>query len=191
MDQTFKITLRSQWFIVRENLKFIIVGTVGCELIITYYDPTLKPILPIVLVAGYTLISVIPCIIVHLQYLKYNNGMQVTIDKINRTITISTAEQEISIPFNRIRVVRIALMSSYYGDKFNQGFTPWECYQYALIQLQDGKQFIITCLLINNLKNFFKDLGIEVTKDRVFFPTVRMGRYKEKPLKKKKSADGW
>ncbi len=50
----------------------------------------------------------------------------------------------------------------------------WGLYHYAILELDDGSRFVITCLLVNDLRKFFPDLGIEVIKRKKALPIIKL-----------------
>ena len=74
----------------------------------------------------------------------------------------------------------------YRGAK--KGLVVWEGYTYAAIVTEGGERFIITRLLINDLMTFFKDLGLIVTKKKIYFPFIWTDRYEK--IVEQKDGDG-
>jgi len=175
MNATYKITLKSQLFIIRELFVFAWPCRVGYY-VLDYLYPGDDTFLLEWLAGGFFVIQILPSAIIHFQYLNYNKDTIVTVNSNERTITIEEKGVIHSFRFEKIKSLRLALMADLYNGH-DGGFIACLKYHYAYIELQNGDEFIITCLVYNDLRKFFKDIGLEANKDLVFFPGVRMARY--------------
>jgi hypothetical protein len=174
MNAIFKLTLKSQIFIIKEHLEFALFGLIG-YLIFVYFE---KPFdifgIALFFTAWYTIINLIPSLFLHYQYNKYNKGVKVVVDPISRTMTIDSDGSTQTFNFNQIKSIRLSLTSALYrGDK--RGLCAWDLYHYAVVEIEAEKQFVITCLLINDLRTYIKELGLKAIKERVFFPLIYTG----------------
>jgi hypothetical protein len=134
----------------------------------------------------------IPCLFIHYQYLKYNRNTRLNIDADNRIMEVDCEGDKRSFRFDEIKSLRLALMADLYdGDQ--RGVSAHTVYHYAFLETQNGERFIITCLLVTDMRKLFKDIGINYTKDKVFWPMIRMSRYNEQYPKSKiaRNVDGW
>ena len=179
MESTYKLKLQSQMFIVRELWTSAVVLFIG-YLVMVYFYPWGKSIFTEFFVGGYLTFQIIPCVIVHYQYLKYNKDTVLTVNASERTMTIKEKGVEHSFSFDQIKGIRLALMADLYNGH-EGGLVAFIRYHYAYIETQGNEKFIITCLLFSDLRLLFKDIGLSFRKDRVLFPTIRMGRYKKDP----------
>ena len=164
-------------FILREFRVRTIVLFITCYVLV-YLHPEDKLLLILGFGSLFLIVEFIPSVIIHFQYLRYNGGTKLSIDTEQRVITIENHDSKVSFSYNQIKTIRLALMGDLHNG-YQRGAASWISYHYAFVKTEDGRHFIITCLLINDLRKFFKDSGLKVTNDRVFFPTVRMARYKE------------
>ena len=160
---------------------------VGYILYVRYYAPDSESLAARICIGGYIITNLIPCLIIHTQYLKYNKDVKLIIDKSNRIMTISYRDATHSFSFDDIKYVQISMMANLYrGAK--KGLVVWEGYTYAAIVTEGGERFIITRLLINDLMTFFKDLGLIVIKKKIYFPFIWDDRYEK--IVEQKDSDG-
>lgn len=191
MDVTYKVTWKTQMFIVKELWASAVVFVLGYFIMIQMYPGGANTFAKF-FVGGFFIIQIIPSALIHFQYLKYNKDTILKVDIANRIVIIKERDATYSFPFDQISTIRLALMADLYnGGK--RGLVASVLYHYAFVETLGGEKFIITCLLVNDLRKFFNGMGLEAKWERVFFPMVRMSRYKEKLPKprKEKSADGW
>jgi hypothetical protein len=170
MNTTYEITNKSQIFIVKELLIGAVYLILG-YLILMHFYPEYPYAGAIIFVGGYAIIDLIPCFIIHTQYYRFNKGTKLSINKVTRTITILDKGSTHSFSFDKIKSIKLELMSALYrGGK--RGMSAWELYHYAVLETEDKHRFIITCLLVNDLRKFFDELGLKVTKEWTFFPLI-------------------
>jgi hypothetical protein len=184
-DQAVKyaVTPRSQIFIVKELAITACIFVLGF-FAIRYLYPGYDIYSAKIFIICYLVIQVMPCLILHPQYYYYNAEMILNIDTGNRTLSIKNGVSEYSYHFHQIKSIKIAMvMGLYRGGRI--GFSAWDLYHYAVIETQDERQYVVTCLLINDLRKFFEELGLEIQKEWIIFPLIMMNRYKHK------SPDGW
>jgi len=129
-------------------------------------------------IALYIVIEILPLTTIHFQYYKYNKSTELCIDKEKRIIIIKEKDDVCSFRFDQIKKIHLALNGWLINGR-KSGFIVANRYHYALIETQDGHRFFITCLLINNLINFFDENGLYYEKELVLWPRIRLGRYKE------------
>ena len=107
---------------------------------VRYFDPDSESLAARVLVGCYIISTLIPCLIIHTQYLKYNNDVKLIINKFNRIMTISYRDSTHSFSFDKIKHVQVSMMANLYkGAK--KGFFVWEGYTYAAIETEGGERF--------------------------------------------------
>ena len=176
MNSTHSVTLRNQLFIVKElgfSAVLFILGYFG----FTFFYPS-HSVLAIEVLSGYYFcLQILPCSLIHCQYLMYNRHTVLTVNPIERIMTIQQDRAVNSFSFDDIASVRLALNGFLYRGEL-RGLMASDRYHYAFLQTKEGEKFVITCLLENDLRHFFTDLGLEVTRDKVIFNFVLMGRYK-------------
>ena len=143
-----------------------------------YYAPDSGTYAAGMWIGGYLMSTFVPCLIIHTQYLKYNKDVKLMINKFNRVMTISYRDSTHSFSFEDIKRVEVSMMANLYNGA-KKGFFVWEGYTYAVIGTEGGERFLITRLLINDPISFFKDLGLLVTKKKIYFPFIWMDRYEK------------
>ncbi len=187
--KSYKISFRTQLFIVKEHLPFIMYGVIG-TLVVMHFDPRLGIIMAKAGSVGYSIVAILPNILVHIQYLRINKDVILSVSMAARSMEITRLKETRPFSFDEILSVRLALMPDIYNGA-DRGLLPLAIYHYAYIELKDNEHFVITCLMVNNLGKFFEGLGIEVRKDCIHFPMVLMSRYAQKTLVKEKNINGW
>lgn len=118
--------------------------------------------------AGCFLIFFIPQLVLHLNYYFANKGDVFFYDPGNRTITIDNKGVSHTFTFDDIE--SIERYKSFPLAENRMQWFPWDSYNYSVIHLKGGKQFIVTSLLVPNM-----DLPIEAGKVRlkkVFYKLV-------------------
>jgi len=80
-------------------------------------------------------------------------------------MVIRQNEINLHIPFDNIKTITIVL--SWEGD------ASWSGYQYTVLVTHTGQRFLISCLIVRNLREFFNDLGLTFAVERSLFPFVR------------------
>ena len=177
MVKTYKINAQSHLFFIKK----LLIGATVFWLVYTFYiryHPDEDWIIARVMIGGYLIMALIPCAIVHTEYFMYNRDLTLVIDKFNKVMTISYGDSTHRINFAEIKRVQVSMTANPYNGQ-TWTLLPQELYQYATIMTENGERFIITRLLINDLIPFFRDLGLFVTKKRVFFPFIWEDRYEK------------
>jgi hypothetical protein len=174
MDKTFKLTLRSQMFIVYDFILFVIIGFLFFEAVI-YFRPDGKDLLLKIYLIGFLGLELLPTILIYIQYYIFSQGMEIGVNNSDRTINIRYDGNQRNIAFSEVKFIEVRFVPSLYSGR-KRGMNVWEIYHYAVIETMNGERFVITCLLINKIENTFKDLGIEVRRKMIWFPFVR-GNY--------------
>jgi hypothetical protein len=178
MIMEYEVTWENHIYFLKELFGFGSYLLIGC-LIFVYIHPNGKYITGEIAIASYVVTQILPCLFIHYQYLKYNEATKVRVDTTNKMMTIEENRMKHIFHFSEIKSLHLAMMADLY-DGGKRGISAHVMYHYAYLKINNGDQFIITCLLIHDLRKFFKDLDIEYTKDKIFWPMVRMNRYKIK-----------
>jgi hypothetical protein len=171
MEAHFKITSRSQFFIVKELLILTFYAIIFIFIISYFISTNYNIVVPIYI--SFLIVKEIPCLFIHYQYRKYNKEMELFVNGHSRSISIIYQGVKHSFHFDQIKNIKLALMPTLYRGS-DRGINAWELYHYAVLETKDGKQFVITCLLVNNLREYFEDLGLETIKVRKLFPWIRV-----------------
>lgn len=181
---TYKVTRKSQMFIVNELSQRAIVFFGGLVVFHILYpkistDDFLFGFSMISsAIIWYCLWELLPLPFVHFQYLEYNKHTELSIDKNRRIMIVKEEDNVVSFRFDQIRIIHLAMMGTIINGR-KHGFITVNRYHYALIETQDGHRFFITCLLINNLMNFFDENRLYYEKEQIYWPRIRLGRYKK------------
>ena len=126
----------------------------------------------------YCFCELLPLPFIHFQYLKYNKFTELSIDHKRRIIIIKEEDNVVSFRYDQIKIIRLAMPGTIINGQ-KHGWVTFHRYHYALIETQDGHHFFITCLLINNLTKFFEENGLFYVKEQIYWPGIRLARYKE------------
>jgi hypothetical protein len=113
-----------------------------------------------------TLAICIPAFYLHIEYYLFNKGVILDLNLIERKILISKKGNETILLFEEIEKIVIYLPPHYLSTNFFIR-VPFDTYHYAIIFTKDGRKFIITNLLVNNLNvtlSGIRDIPIEKKK---------------------------
>lgn len=114
------------------------------------------------------LIFLIPQLILHINYYTRNRGDIFYYDPVGQRITINQKGESASFSFSDIKLIK--RFKSYPLAENRMQWFPWDSYNYSVIQLKGGREFIVTSLLVPNM-----DLPIESEKiklKKTFYPIV-------------------
>ena len=104
------------------------------------------------------IISMIPTLLVHLQYLKRNFKKELNIDNEKKSITFYDKGHTAIYSFTDIK--DLSFYSSY--GKSNSGLYSFAKYEYCEISFIDSTSIYVTCLMIGDLKYTLSSLlGLE------------------------------
>lgn len=110
----------------------------------------------------------IPQLILHVNYYRRNKGYVFFYDPVGQRITISRKGESVNFLFSDIKLIK--RVKSYPLAENRMQWFPWDSYNYSVIQLKGGQEFIVTSLLVPNM-----DLPIESEKiklKKTFYPIV-------------------
>ena len=186
MERTYKLTRRGQLLIVKEHFPYIILTCIIYFIFIHYY-PGKDDLEALTAIACYLVLGAVPSFIFHYQYYLYSEGKKIIVNADEHRMTIEGERGMDTFLFGQIKSIKLVLTVPLYRG-FRRGSFPWQVYHYAVLEIDGDVRFVITCLLIRDLRIFFKDLGLEVVKERRALPWISMKKYKKKI---EKSADGW
>lgn len=114
------------------------------------------------------LLFFIPQLILHMNYYMKNKGDIFYYDPSGQSITINHKGECASFSFGDIQLLR--RFKSYPLAENRMQWFPWDNYNYSIIQLKNGQEFIVTSLLVPNM-----DLPIDsgrVKLNKRFYPIV-------------------
>lgn len=94
------------------------------------------------------LIDILPTLIIHIQYLTKNWKNTLTIDRRNRVISL---ERDAKI--NRQSLEDITAVNRYLSYVRSTGWHSFGPYRYYKINFKDGTEYIITCLMIEDIES--------------------------------------
>jgi hypothetical protein len=157
MKIRFEVTNQSQ-------LSCAVVPIIWTLILIIAAAFLVQSLISVILIIAVLFIGIIPTIILHSQYYNQNRGMKIEIDKNTRIITVLYNERSDSISFDKIKSIMIVKNVSIES--------PWSGYHYALVTTSEGKQIIVTCLIIKKLKEYFDELGLPTNIEKAYFPSI-------------------
>ena len=174
MDRSYQVTLTSQMFIVKELMRrlFLVYGVLFAIAETWLWHGKHLIVYGAAYFACFLIVEAIPSALFHLQYHRRDRGKVLCLDSAGRTMTVD--QNGSSDTFKLSDLVKSGLILDpflYRGRK--RGQASWGIYHYGRLHTNDGKIYIITCLLVNDLRKFFGDLGVEVTKVKRVYPIVR------------------
>ncbi len=124
-------------------------------------------IIPISLVT--ILIFLIPQLILHINYYRRNKGDIFFYDPAGQRVTINRKGESASFSFSDIELIK-RFKSYPLADNRMQWF-PWDNYNYSIIRLKNGQEFIITSLLVPNMDLPINSSRIKLKKR--FYPIIQ------------------
>jgi len=175
----FELTLRSQTFVVWEIFQKALM-LVGAVLLLDHFRPGYLSFWASGMCILWVVGDLAPTLILHAQYFYYNAGWKILIDRASQTITVLRSEKSSVFKFKDIQRIVVSMgYATYHGRK--GGVNIFDLYHYAYIQLVDGSSLVITCLLVNDLQELFRELGLGFVKEWRFYMWIDTGRYTPQP----------
>lgn len=165
---TYKISLGHQikhlWVIV-----YYALVIVGGSFFISYSRYGFIDYAKILVIATVAfLLFFIPLLILHINYYMRNKGDIFFYDPTGQKITINHKGESVSFSFRDIELIK--RFKSYPLSENRMQWFPWDSYNYSVIRLKGGQEFIVTSLLVPNM-----DLPIESEKiklKKTFYPII-------------------
>lgn len=114
------------------------------------------------------LLFFVPQLILHTNYYMKNKGDIFFYDPVGQRITIKRKGESVSFSFSDIELIK--RFKSYPLAENRMQWFPWDNYNYSVIRLKGGQEFIVTSLLVPDL-----DLPIDFCKiklRKIFYPFV-------------------
>ncbi len=153
----FKITLKQQLLLI---LPLIIKNGILFGIYFYFFGFEFPPSFYTYILLFIILFDILPTILVHIQYLLENRSAILVIDKEARELKYNSPLRELKYSFDDIYTVQH--FASYGGGT---GVYSFGEYRYFKIIFKDKVEVIITCLMINNIKNTLTNLlGVAVDK---------------------------
>lgn len=115
------------------------------------------------------LVFFIPQLILHINYFMRNKGDVFFYDPTGQKITLNHKGESVSFSFRDIELVK--RFKSYPLAENRMQWFPWDSYNYSVIRLKGGQEFIVTSLLVPNM-----DLPIDSDKivlNKKFYPFIQ------------------
>jgi hypothetical protein len=172
MEATYSIT-KHHYFMLR-RLRFHASLYLGGYIVFVTLYPDYPLLTAVVFLGGFLVYDVVPTLLLHWHYFRINQHTRITVNRAAGAITIIENAKSCTLDLHRIPRVVVSLSWPLFHDE-KIGMASWQSYHFALLETNEGDQFIITCLLISNLQFFFKDLGIHIVTERRMFPFVYHG----------------
>lgn len=161
-------------FILSQLARNGMAGLVVYYVYTTWIHPEInRTFLAVGLLLVLILLECIPSAILHLQYRKYNKGMRVALDQASSTLTIIDGPSTSVVRLGEAKKVEV-IMNPFFLKGQNGGMDAWNVHHHAVITSKERKRFVITCLLVNDLRVFFHVLGIKVWKVKRIYPRIRL-----------------
>lgn len=174
LPELYEITAKSQMFILKQLARSALAGVVLYYAYTTFFYSNIpKTFFVLVIIVFLVFFEILPSAILHLQYRRCNQGVKATLEQASSTLTIFDGASTHVVKLKEARKIEL-IMNVFFLKGQNVGFDAWDVYHHAIITTQDNKRFVITCLLINDLRAFFHVLGIKVWKVKRNFPRIKV-----------------
>jgi len=162
----YKVTLKQQLLVLSSFL--IIDG--GAAIIYLYFFGVHIPytifMLPLLLVF---VLTILPVLILHIQYYRANKSSELMIDKRNRKLRYITDLVDLEVSFGDIEFLHF--YGSFAGDS---GLYTFSAYRYFKIILKDKQEIFITSLMMYDIKNKLPELlSMEAISHFSFLATIK------------------
>lgn len=174
MNRSYQVTAASQMFIVKDLIRrlFIVWGVlfaIGQE----WFWQGTNILINAEIAAGLFLVAeVIPSALYHLHYYRHDRHKVIHIESDSGTMTVAQNGSSDTFKLSELERVEVILDPFLYKGR-KRGQASWDSYHYSRLHTKDGKMYIITCLLVNDLRKFFGDLGVEITRVKRMYPIIR------------------
>jgi hypothetical protein len=167
----FKVTLKQQLRVL--TLFFFENITITCGVIYFFRNIKLGA-LEISVIVFLIFIQIIPSIILHIQYLIWNNNSLLEIDMVTFSISYQTKSEVLSYKFSDIEKLTLYANGGHISYKGTIEYYPSDAYRYYEIVFKDGKRMIITCFMIQNIENVLeKILNIKAIRKFRILPIIK------------------
>ncbi|SFC85483.1 hypothetical protein SAMN05421747_1397 [Parapedobacter composti] len=103
------------------------------------------------------LIFFIPQLLIHLTYYWLNEGRAFYCNLLEKSITINVKGKKYNFSFDDIKLIERNKSFALSGITYQ--WMPWDNYNYSVIRLKSGQEFVVTSLLVPNM-----DLPLEESK---------------------------
>lgn len=166
MRKKFNVTLKRQlsvlaWPILRIILISLIIIVVKMKIDDLFFLFT----------GFFFLVDILPTIVLHLQYVIKSGKCSVIVDKSSENIELKTSAGETKYRLSEISDLRYIASSA---GKGAPAWYAWGHYSYCVIDFQDGNQFVVTCLMSDQLPGSLETLlKIKAENDWPVFPLIR------------------
>ncbi len=159
MTYKYKITLSNHV----KNVSPILIAVIGFSLMPVYlnnkYGDEDFHLYVLVCTIG-LLLFLVPQLIIHLRYYWLNDGREFSYNPLKRHLAILVNGKNNEFSFDDIELMERNKSLALAGITYH--WMPWDGYNYSVIRLKNGQQFVVTSLLVPNL-----DLPIEESKVKV------------------------
>jgi len=160
MTDKFQIDLRHQIKSFEKGLitfVFVFLGVIGFGLFNVFDLVDLSTYTSFILTC---LLFSLPAIYLHISYLIDNRGKVLTVDIKGKRFTITVQNQHFNYQFEDIENAELNRGIYYKNQLDNRGRlpAPWTNYGYLRLKLKDGREFMLTSLMVD-----LKKLSLPVT----------------------------
>ncbi len=185
----FKPCLKYHW----ENAKFsifYIIGAIAFPIYMVYrFGPEDTDVFIRYALIGFS-IFFIPQLLLHLRYYYLNKGYVFYYYPNEWKIKIRTGKGE-ETEFSLDDVDKIKYFKSKPLAEDRMQWFPWDNYSYARIYLKNGKQFLITSLVVPNMNLPVEAQKIRLRKTFYAYPLKKEAPFKEKRVKEERKYRNW
>lgn len=133
---------------------------------------------------------IVPQLILHLRYYWLSKGTVFYYYPNELKVKIRARNGE-ETTFFMDDIDKVKYAKSYPLAEDRMQWFPWDNYSYARIYLKNGKQFLITSLVVPNMNLPVEPKKIRLHKTFYAYPLKKEVPYKEKPVKEKRKYRNW
>lgn len=170
--KVYKITF---WKVIKPSINIIVpliffLGFMGILMLGLHYRDGHIPIFLVALTIFLVLLFCVPNLVLHVNYFKEDRKKELSIDFINKKVTLSrNGNGKVFFLKDIVKVVRISVRSLE-SNEFKTT-APWRYFYYYKIELKDGSFIFLTRFLVQNIEKVMPDLNYEYLHQR--FPVVK------------------
>lgn len=157
-----------------EHARLLIYFTILCyfitKIVMYFWNATLED----ALIGGgawYLVFNLIPQSIIHFRFLYLNHGMVLCYREESGNITISKGTKSVTFGLGDIQLIQNCMLPPKYDHR--RSVLPFDRYHYYIIYLQNGSQFVITSLMVDDLNLPIDSEKKEAKKVLFAYPTIK------------------
>lgn len=170
INMTFKLTFKQQFLVVQITIiKYLLL------IFLFWYLGYELSVGMIMVWLGIFVIDLLPAIVLHINYFINDLGSELTIDRGAGTLFYRNSKN--NRLFNLADAVELNHVVSIGGASTYTGWYAFGDYSFCEIQLRNGEKLIITCLMVNHIKQTLEILlKMKANTKMRLLPIIRRGK---------------